>query len=144
VTEAVSGRPKVLDASVILAAAFNEPGGKAAREQFAGAYVSTINWSEVLQKVAAKGGDAGTVSAEMLDLDVSVEPFVLDDAILAAALWPSTRHLGLSLGDRACLALGKRLSTRVLTMDTEWAKLPDQDVEVLSRLAEREPEEPGS
>ena len=34
-----------------------------------------------------------------------------------------TRHAGLSLGDRACLALGDRLGCPVVTADRVWASL---------------------
>jgi ribonuclease VapC len=52
---------------------------------------------------------------------ISVEPFTIADAILCAWLRQPTRRIGLSLGDRACLALGRRLGLPVLTADREWA-----------------------
>ena len=54
---------------------------------------------------------------------MTVEPFTSADAIEAARLCPLARFAGLSLGDRACLALAGRLSASVLTVDSAWAEL---------------------
>jgi PIN domain nuclease of toxin-antitoxin system len=60
---------------------------------------------------------------------VTVEPFTTADAIEAARLRPLTRAAGLSLGDRACLALARRQRAVALTADSAWATLPlDVDV----------------
>src|SRR5262249_49846977 len=42
---------------------------------------------------------------------------------LAAALRPTTKKLGLSLGDRSCLALGLARRNTVVTAERAWAKL---------------------
>ena len=52
-----------------------------------------------------------------------VEPFTVDDAIVTAVLAEPTRASRLSLGDRACLALAKRLAVRAVTADRKWAEL---------------------
>jgi ribonuclease VapC len=51
---------------------------------------------------------------------ITVEPFTAADAIDAGRLRPLTRDVGLSLGDRACLALARRLDAPALTADTDW------------------------
>jgi ribonuclease VapC len=61
---------------------------------------------------------------------VVIEPFSLDDAELTASLRQLTRTYGLSLGDRACLALSLRLQCPVLTVDQFWSKL-DIGIEVV-------------
>jgi len=58
-------------------------------------------------------------------LGVRIEVFTAEDAECAARLWPATRALGLSLGDRACLALGRRVGAPVLTTDRAWLDLAD-------------------
>jgi len=93
-----------------------------------GASISTVNLGEVLSRVADRGGDPARVSRQMTDrglLDgaITVEPFTNADAVEVARLRPLTRDLGLSLGDRACLALAKRLDTPVLTADSAWSRL---------------------
>lgn len=59
-------------------------------------------------------------------------PFDREAALAAGELRLSTRAYGLSLGDRACLELGRRLGWPVLTTDRRWSQL-SLDVEV--RLA---------
>ncbi|MFM7238150.1 MAG: hypothetical protein ACKOZN_00895 [Cyanobium sp.] len=56
-------------------------------------------------------------------LGLAVEPFSAEDADTAALLWPQSRHLGLSLADRACLSLELRLNLPVLTCDRLGAEL---------------------
>ena len=50
-------------------------------------------------------------------------PFTAEDAEARAELWPETQSLGLSLADRACLALARGLSLLVLTTDSVWERL---------------------
>ncbi|MDM7324085.1 MAG: hypothetical protein P3W93_003650 [Thermus sp.] len=59
----------------------------------------------------------------LLGQALQVLPFTEEDALLSARLRPLTRSLGLSLGDRACLALASRLRLPVLTADATWAEL---------------------
>lgn len=118
----------VLDASALLAYLRDESGADVVADAVAtGAAISTVNLGEVLSRVADRGGDPARVSRQMTDrglLDgaIAVEPFTSADAIEVARLRPLTRDLGLSLGDRACLALAKRLDTPVLTADSAWSK----------------------
>lgn len=78
--------------------------------------------------------DASAVLAVLLDeegLD-RVLPAVPTAAICAEAaarLRPATRHAGLSLADRACLALARRLGVPAVTADRAWGDL-DVGVEV--------------
>jgi PIN domain nuclease of toxin-antitoxin system len=53
-------------------------------------------------------------------MGLEVLPFTLEEALEAGALDPLTRPLGLSLGDRACLAAGKVRCLPVLTTDRGW------------------------
>jgi PIN domain nuclease of toxin-antitoxin system len=63
------------------------------------------------------------VAYQIERLRLPVIPFDAADAKIVASLWPPTRPSGLSLGDRACLALGLRLGVPVLTADRAWASL---------------------
>lgn len=113
----------VHDASSLLALAFNEPGGAVVRAALRGSLISSVNWSEVVQKVQGRGRDAGPLRGLFAQLGVTVEPFAPSTAELAARLYFETRQLGLSLGDRACLALGLEKGWRVYTADREWSRL---------------------
>jgi len=111
----------VLDASAILALLYREPGADAVEEVLDGAAVSAVNWSEVLQKLAQRGLDpASATPAALQELGLRIEPFTPDDAQRAAELWDAGRETGLSLGDRACLALAHRLALEAITADRAW------------------------
>ncbi len=112
----------VLDASALLAALHDEPGGDEILASTGGWAMSSVNWSEVLQKSAARNVDTKGLREDLEALGLEIAPFTAQDAETAAQLWPKTRSGGLSLADRACLALGKRLQVPVLTADKAWAK----------------------
>ena len=116
----------VLDASALLAHLRDEPGADVVAEAIAsGAVISTVNLAEVFSRVADRGEDPAKLAAELtqsglLDGAITVAPFTAADAIDAGRLRPLTRDAGLSLGDRACLALARRLDAPALTADTDW------------------------
>lgn len=119
----------VLDASAFLAYLLGEPGGEEVRDALAGgAVISAVNWAEVLSKLADAGIEPGEAAARLarervLPGLVSVAPFDAEHALEAARLRPLTRSAGLSLGDRACLALGRLAGLDVLTSEASWAPL---------------------
>ena len=119
----------MLDASALLALLHVEPGAALVEEAVERAAISTVNWSEVCQRSLARGIDTTDLRADVEGLGIEIEPFTATDAERAAALWPATRKLGLSLGDRACLALASRLDRPALTADRSWVGLP-LDVEI--------------
>ncbi len=127
--------PPVLDASALLAYLGNEPGADLVADAIAGGVaISTVNLAETLSTAAGHGTDPVELAADLtarglLDGAVTAEPFTTADAIETARLRPLTRSAGLSLGDRACLALARRLSTAVVTADIAWGNL-SLDVDV--------------
>jgi len=125
----------VLDSSALLAYLGNEPGAQLVTDVIAGgAAVSAVNLAEVLSTAAARGADPAQLASALtarglLDGAVSVEPFTTADAIEVGRLRPLTREAGLSLGDRACIALARRLSAVAITADSAWDAL-SLDVDV--------------
>lgn len=113
----------MVDASALLALLQGEPGGKSAEAAVEGSAMSAVNWSEVHHRSLARGIDVSQLRSDVEALGLELVPFAVADAELAAALWSSTRHLGLSLGDRACLALARRLERPALTADRAWLDL---------------------
>jgi PIN domain nuclease of toxin-antitoxin system len=113
----------VLDASALLALLHNESGAPAVAAALPTAVMSAVNWSEVRQKLVARGSTLTRPREQLEALGLQILPFTADDADAAALLWSSTSHLGLSLGDRACLALGLRLTLPILTADRVWTGL---------------------
>ena len=113
----------VLDASAVLAFVYAEDGAEDVEQLLEAATISTVNWSETLTKILAQGGDPDRLGGQVLALGPQIEPFTSADAEYAAKLYPLTSTRGLSLGDRACLAVAKRLEATVVTADQAWAEL---------------------
>jgi ribonuclease VapC len=124
------GPGAVLDASAVIALLWEEPGADAVGELLGAAVVSAVNWSEVLQRYSALGLDTEGRRDSVEALGIAVEDFSGDDAETAASMWASTRSAGLSLADRACLSLARRLRLPVHTADRAWETV-DVGVEVV-------------
>jgi ribonuclease VapC len=120
----------VADASAILAALKNEPFATFEPGRLLGTSISTVNFCEVLTKLHSDGLTPQQASTAAARLDLHVIAFDERMAAAAAEFWFQTRRAGLSLGDRACLALGKLLKCPVVTADRAWASL-DLGVEVI-------------
>ncbi len=114
----------VLDASAILAIVFHEPGAeKLTGEIMDNAVVSAVNLAEVQSKLVKKGYSPAQGWQDALKLVPSVQPFISDHARIAGDLIAITEKLGLSLGDRACLALAIALKAPVYTTEQLWRGL---------------------
>jgi ribonuclease VapC len=133
----VTAQP-VLDASALLAYLGDETGADIVADAIAGgATVSTVNLAEALSTLATRGKDPAEVVSELTNRGllggaITVEPFSTTDATEAARLRPRTRSAGLSLADRACLAVARRLAAAALTADQAWSGLGlDVDVRTI-------------
>ncbi len=113
----------LLDASAVLAFLQGEPGAAEVGAALIGdVRCSAANWSEVAQKVRARGADWPLVRSTLIGFGVVVEPVTAADAEQAAELW--ALGSGLSLADRLCLATGQRLAAHVWTADRSWGTSP--------------------
>jgi ribonuclease VapC len=123
----------VLDSSAVLAVILEEPGAERAEAHLPGAMVSAVNLGEVVAKLRDLGMPAQTVEAVLDGLQIDIRPHDRDDALRAGFLRPATRAAGLSLGDRACLALAASLALPAITADRSWQSIAaDVGVEVAS------------
>ena len=114
----------VLDASAMLAALNHEPGSeKLTPEMLSNAAGSTVNLAEVHTKLVMRGGHPDEAWEDTLSAIREPVPFTEEQARIAGGLVAQTRALGLSLGDRACLALGLALNAPVYTTDKSWKNL---------------------
>jgi len=113
----------VLDASALLTFLFGETGHERVASQLDRSCISAINLSEVIGRFARDGHDAREVLRRINQSSIKTVPFLAEDAALAAALVPATLPLGLSLGDRACLALAASRKAPAWTADRAWAPL---------------------
>jgi PIN domain nuclease of toxin-antitoxin system len=119
----------VLDASALLALLNGEPGSEQVAAVLTEAVISSVNLSEVIARLADAGRSRTEISEFLEALELEVASFDTEMAYRAGMLRPLTRHLGLSLGDRTCLALGEFLRLPVMTADRAWGEL-DLEIEV--------------
>jgi len=114
----------ILDASALLALLKREAGSEIVIEAITnGAAISAVNFSEVVAKLS-EGGMPETEIHETLDpLELEITEFDTELAYRVGLLRPLTKRAGLSLEDRACLALAQHLNLPVLTTDKIWESL---------------------
>ena len=114
----------VLDASAVLAVLNGERGEKKVIPLLSESAISSVNLSEVAAKLLEAGMDETSAQIAISVLGIGeVAEFTEDLAWAAARLRPLTKQYGLSLGDRACLALAIKLNVPAVTADKEWSKL---------------------
>jgi PIN domain nuclease of toxin-antitoxin system len=114
----------VLDASALLAILNQEPGAeRLTPELLSAAAISTVNLAEVHGKLVGRGLRSDDAWEAALSPIREAVAFTSEHARLVGDLVAQTRPLGLSLGDRACLALGLSLKAPVYTADKSWKKV---------------------
>ena len=124
--------PRLLDASAVLAAIYDEAGAEEVRAALEeGAIMSTVSVAEVAARLREDRWTAGEVADVVTELGIEVVPFDAQTALQSGAYRPETRRMGAGLGGRACLATARRLRVPVLTADRRWAALKLRGVEVI-------------
>ena len=113
----------VLDASAVLALLNQETGKERVEAVLTDACIGAVNYCEVLGKLIDAGMPEQDAQESIELLNVEVVGFDTDLARLAAVLRPTTKKLGLSLGDRSCLALALSRDNTAVTAERVWAKL---------------------
>jgi ribonuclease VapC len=111
----------VLDASAVLALLADEPGAERVADAIvAGATIGAVNLAEVLTKLADIGMPRVAAEDALDGLGLDVVAFDAAAARSSAGLREATRSRGLSLGDRAAIALAAARGVPVLTTDRAW------------------------
>ena len=113
----------VLDASAVLAVLKREPGAERVRAVLDRATIGAVNAAEVQGKLVDLGLSRHVAEARIRILGCSIQAFSEVQAIEAGSLIALTRCFGLSLGDRACLALAIERKATVYTTDRVWLEL---------------------
>jgi PIN domain nuclease of toxin-antitoxin system len=122
----------VLDASALLALMRNEKGAEAVSACLSSSVVSTVNQAEVQTKLVSAGLSEQEAWWHIAQIGCPSVPFDEEMARIAGGLVRLTRPYGLSLGDRACLALALQRNATVYTSDAAWKRLGlDIEVEVI-------------
>jgi ribonuclease VapC len=113
----------VLDSSAILAVIFNESGSDRVAPLLQGALLSAVNLAEVHTQLLLRGVPAALAWSRVLSMGCEICAFSEEQARIAGGLVSMTRPLGLSLGDRACLALAIQRQATAYTTDRAWKNL---------------------
>ena len=121
----------VLDSSAVLAHIFEEPGANLVEEVLPGALLCSVNLAEVVAKLRDRGLTDDEIKTALETVDFEVVDFDRELAVICGELRGETRHLGLSLGDRACLAVARQRDIVAFTMDAAWARAPSVKVRLL-------------
>lgn len=121
----------VLDASAILAYLYNETGAETVEPLLENSIISRVNATEVLTRLVYDGLNVVEARETFDKLNLGVAEFDEKQSLKAAELRPLTKHLGLSLGDRCCLALAILRNLPAVTADKNWANLALCEIEVI-------------
>jgi ribonuclease VapC len=121
----------VLDASAVLALLNQEPGADLVQEMLSQAVISTVNLTEVVTRLTAKGMPETEIRDVLSLLGLTSVPFDQESAIQSGLLYTATHAAGLSSGDRACLTLARNMNAIAFTADRAWQSL---DIGVQVRL----------
>lgn len=114
----------VLDASALMAVINSESGADELTPQImSAATISTVNLAEVHGKLIQRGFSSDDAWAAANGVIHEAVAFTTEQAKTAGDLVIKTRSLGLSLGDRVCLALGIALRAPVYTADRSWKNI---------------------
>jgi ribonuclease VapC len=115
--------PVVLDSSAILAVIFQEPGAEKVSDLLSGGLLSSVNLAEVHTNLVLRGVPPELIKDRIAEMGCEICLFDEEHAHLAGQLVAQTGAFGLSLGDRACLALAIQRSAATYTADRAWKNL---------------------
>lgn len=113
----------VLDSSAILAVIFSEPGSEVVIGLLKGGLLSSVSLAEVHTILVLRGSTPDFARDRILRLGCEVCAFEMEHALIAGGLVEITKPFGLSLGDRACLALAIQRNAKAYTTDRSWRNL---------------------
>jgi ribonuclease VapC len=121
---------RVYDSSAVLAALFQEPGGDRVVALWADGdnLISAVNYAEIVAKLNERGMSDLEVQTVMEGVPLTLVDFDQSTAHASGLLRTATKALGLSLGDRACIALAQSRAATAVTADRQWENVPRLDL----------------
>lgn len=126
----------VLDASALLCLLNDEAGADRVIDVLSRCVIGAANLAEVVSKLRERGMSLDEVREALGGLHLDVRPLSPAQAFIIGDIRPATKPLGLSLGDRACLALAIDLQAEMYTTDRALASV-DLGIAITNvRLAE--------
>ncbi len=112
----------ILDSSAVLAVLLDEPGWQVVTDLLEDAIICSVNLSEVAHGLMRRGNSEVQSRALVVALGLEVADADAELALDAGFMRRNTDQFGLSLGDRFCFALGRRLAAPVVTADRIWGE----------------------
>jgi ribonuclease VapC len=124
---ALPAKTYVMDASALLAVARGERGAELVSDYLESeqCVISAVNLAEVGSKLIDLGLPESELARALQQFNVDVIDADFDLAVSTSALRAQTKILGLSLGDRSCLALANHLKGIAVTADKAWSELDE-------------------
>jgi hypothetical protein len=116
-------KPVILDASALIASIYEEKGGDMVAKYLPQAIISAVNMTEVISYMVNRGLDVEQVKELLESLTIEVAPYDAEQAFISGEIMLKTKKKGLSLADRACLALAITKNLPVLTVEKAWDEL---------------------
>jgi ribonuclease VapC len=120
-----------LNSSAVLALLKKEPGGEIVQALLPEALISSVNLAEVVTKLSERGSTEEAIDTALWSLNLTIVDFGQSAARATGLLRRATRSRGLSLGDRACLALAQERELTAVTADAAWAGATDVPVRLI-------------
>lgn len=120
----------VLDASALLALIKNESGADKVEQLLGSIIMSSVNVSEVATILFNHDMSMKDFNESILPLISTILSFDENQALITASLYKKTKTKGLSLGDRACIALGMHLQIPIYTADKIWSEIDLDNADV--------------
>ena len=119
----MSDETYILDASALLCIIHGEIGFDIVEVVLPRSKISAVNLAEVVTKLQERGLPDTYIDNNIADLKIAVVPFDASQAMQTGKLRAATKRHGLSLGDRACLALAMSEGAVALTADRAWQQV---------------------
>lgn len=120
----------VLDASALIAYIRKEPGAENILDLLPHAVMSSVNYAEVVAVLSRLTMTSDIIENILKNLIGHVMPFDPSQALITGILQRQTKSKGLSLGDRACIALGIHLQAPIYTADKIWTELTIEHADI--------------
>ena len=130
----LKGKKCLLDTSALIVLLKKESGYEVIENVIASSAISSVNLSELVAVLTRSGVSEQDIDEIISDLVPEIVPFYEAISIKTGKLAKLTQNYGLSLGDRACIALGITLGLPIYTADKVWAELKLENTDIrLSR-----------